>query len=133
MLDIFLPLLATLALSFPLGFWWFSPNFLGKKWLKLAHLSENELKQRDMRPAFLSMLLGISLMSVVVSAVLSMIPLLSLGVALFTSFTLWLGLTLGNTLGSHAFAKRSWQLYWIEHSYALCVTLLAGIMSYLLS
>jgi hypothetical protein len=124
-------LLASIA-SMVIGFWWYSPMWLGKVWMKERKLTAASMKaaQKEM-----GMLYGLSfIVSLVTAYVLAHVMALSANfyhypmimTGLTSGIWMWLGFVLPVQTTASIFGDKNWRLLGIDTGYQLASIIAMG-------
>lgn len=113
------------------GFFWYSPAAFGPLWLKHCGVSEAAMKKNMPQGMIVGM--GASVLQVILlSFLLSMLPVASVADALKVGLILWATFPLPLQLGKVAWEAKSWTAFGINVSYDLANVLVsASILTYL--
>ena len=114
-------LIAAVA-SFILGMVWYSPNVFGKKWMKLAGISNKKMKEAKEKGMMLNMLGGFVssvLMAGVLSIFLAYAGAATIPAALVVAFLLWLGMIATTQIGAILWEGKPAGLFCLNTSYSL--------------
>jgi hypothetical protein len=121
----------TTIVAFFFGMLWYGP-FFGKKWMKLANVSNKDMKKEDMPK---TMILGFISNFAMVYVTNFFVTNVSVGLnsALLVGFLLWLGYIATTALSRVLWEKSSWNLYLLNASYYLVLLLVTSGLLYALN
>lgn len=130
----FVGVLVAAVASMVVGFLWYSPILFAKPWMKLMGYSGKNMKSMQKG---MGMQYGMSFVSAILTAfVLSLVMNMSKSFfhfdSLSTGFTaaamVWVGFVAPVQLTDVLFAKKQWQLFYINTGYQLASLLVMGVV-----
>lgn len=132
-INYFAVFLAAVA-SMGVGFFWYSPMFLGKPWMKERGMTPTSLKKAQKQ---MGRLYGLSfLVSLITACVLAHAIYIyqvfyissPLTAGFLTAFWMWLGFVLPVQITATLFGNQNWKLLTIDTGYQLAAVLTMGIV-----
>lgn len=131
-----LAVLLAAVVNMAVGFAWYSPYLFGKPWMRLMGFTEKTMKeaQQKMGPLYGLSFVGAIVQAAVISVVLKMTFVQSLGDSLIMAGVLWLGFIAVTQLTHAIFDSRKFHphLLGINTSYQLVSVLAMTVVLYLL-
>ena len=106
----YVAVVASAIVAMIFGFIWHSPTLFGNRWMKLAGVSEKEMK-KNMAGSALGGFVTVLISAFVLAHFVSGVPL---GGALFVGFLFWLGFMLPRAAGVVLWQGKSMELFLIE-------------------
>ncbi len=128
-----LPILVAAAVSFVIGWIWYSDSVFGLVWRRLAGVSEEYHMQMAQNKKRMWKLMALYFVSLLLTAwALSFAVILSgsysIVDALYLGFLVWLGFGIPATIGSVLWEGRPWKFYGINVGYLLLALLVSSII-----
>lgn len=130
----FVAVLVAAVTSMALGFIWYSPQVLGKPWMKLMGYTQEDLKAEQKK---MGMLYGLSfVLALIMAYVLTHVIAMSenyfgmdrLTTGLTSAFWMWLGFVMPVQATDTIFGSKKWMLLGINTGYQLVSLLVMGIV-----
>jgi len=120
LVDIVAVLIAAVA-SMVLGAFWYSPAGFGKKWMKLAGISDKNIEKHkgDMWKFYLTTFISAVITAYVIAALLKVTGAQSILEATGVAIFVWLGFVATTTLGSVIWEQRPFELYLLNNSFTV--------------
>lgn len=109
-----------------LGFFWYSPNVFGTKWMKLVGMTKKDCENCDMKKAMGTGLVATFIGNFFIATVLLMIGTETVAEAVKVAAVLWAATALPGELHGVAWEKRPMELLYINAGNALVTYSLAA-------
>ena len=119
--------LATAA-CMALGFFWYSPNVFGNKWMKLTGIKKSDVSDKDMKCGMKLGLLATFINMYFLAIILTMVGVSDVQSAVMAAFVLWAATVLPGELHGVAWEKRPMNLLYINAGNALATYALGAVI-----
>lgn len=134
MLNIIIASLISSILAMGLGVFWYGKAGFGKRWMKLAGISESDMKnpKNGMTP---TVGMGLGFFTTVLKAfILGLLITWLVPITLFEALAygalLWLGFQATIDIGVVLWSMKSWKLFYLNTSYNLLVILIMATVAF---
>ncbi len=125
-------ILAASALSFIIGWIWYSEPVFGRRWRALSGASEEHQRDMSDKKVMIRTMLLYFISLVVLAAVLARtlfyMGAYGIGDGISTALWMWIGFVVPSMLGMVLWERKSWEYYFISTGYLLLALLVSGIV-----
>jgi hypothetical protein len=111
-----------------IGAFWYSPVGFGKIWSKLTGINMMEMPKEAANKAIGIVAVGALVQTFALAVLIESLDAHTSFQGISVGLLVWLGFTAATTVGDSLYARRGWQLWWVNSSFFLVVQILNAIL-----
>ncbi|MDL2341706.1 MAG: DUF1761 domain-containing protein [Patescibacteria group bacterium] len=118
------PIVVGVFINMFIGSFWYSPLGFGKVWSKLSGVNMMDIPKSEANKSIAIVALGAIIQTVALAVIINSVEADTFLQGLVVGLLVWLGFTAATTIGDTLYARRGWNLWWINSSFFLVVFLI---------